>query len=110
MYDPQSISPGSIMPRFPWIIEDDYSISDIGAKIKAMQFMGVPYPKGYDLIADKDINTQATDISNDLKNSGIEVSPKKEIIALTAYLQRLGIDIKGKNNVQSDIKLQSLSK
>jgi len=110
MYDPQSISPGSIMPRYPWLITDDYDLKIIGSKIKAMQFLGVPYPEGYELIAEKDVLTQANDIVLDLKNSNINVEPSKEIIALTAYLQRLGVDIKGKNNVQSNINIQAVIK
>ena len=110
MYDPQSISPGSIMPRYPWLITDDYDLKIIGSKIRAMQTLGVPYPEGYDAIAEKDVLTQANDIVLDLKNSNIIVEPTKEIIALTAYLQRLGVDIKSKNNVQSNINLQAITK
>lgn len=98
MYDPQSISPGSIMPRYPWLITDDYEIHNIGAKIRAMQAVGVPYPDGYDAVAEQDVLTQAKEISAELKNSSITVSYTREIIALTAYLQRLGTDIKKLNS------------
>jgi len=110
IYDPQSVSPGSIMPRYPWIIYNDYEIKNIGSKIRVMQKMGVPYPDGYDLVAEQDVITQSKEIAEDLKNSGIDVEHNKEIIALTAYLQRLGKDIKGKNNVQANINLQVQSK
>ncbi len=102
MYDPQSISPGSIMPRFPWLITDNYDIKIIGSKIRAMQTLGVPYPKDYDMVAEQDVMTQAKDIALDLKGSKINVEPSKEIIALIAYLQRLGTDIKVKNVVESN--------
>lgn len=59
-----------------------------------MQTLGVPYPKGYDKIANDDLQKQALKIQASLKRDGINCSEKKEIIALIAYLQRLGTDIK----------------
>ncbi|MCK5074742.1 MAG: cytochrome-c oxidase, cbb3-type subunit II, partial [Calditrichia bacterium] len=94
MLDPQTMSPGSLMPTFPWLIEDDLDKSDIGVKIRVMQTIGVPYPENYDEKALKDLEEQAQKIYNNLRESGIETTPNKEIIALIAYLQRLGIDIK----------------
>ncbi len=94
MYDPQAISPGSIMPRFPWLLDNNYDIASTGAKIRAMQFLGVPYPLDYDKVAEQDVVTQAKAIVADLNTAGIETQPEKEIIALIAYLQRLGTDIK----------------
>jgi cytochrome c oxidase cbb3-type subunit I/II len=95
MYDPQSISPGSIMPRYPWLLETEYDISVIGSKIRAMQTMNVPYPTGYDQFAEMDAKTQAEEITAELKTAGITTTPNKKIIALISYLQRLGTDIKG---------------
>jgi cytochrome c oxidase cbb3-type subunit I/II len=65
-------------------------------KIRAMQTLGVPYPEGYDQIAVEDMNYQAQQIADGLGKEGIEVLPNTEIIALIAYLQRLGTDIKVK--------------
>jgi cytochrome c oxidase cbb3-type subunit I/II len=99
MYDPTSMSPGSLMPPYPWLIDDDLDTSTTAAKIEAMQTMGVPYPAGYASVANLDLSKQANEIAKDLLASGIETSPDKEIIAMIAYLQRLGIDIKGQNKV-----------
>lgn len=96
MMDPTSMSPGSIMPAYPWLFEQDLDIEDTPAKIKAMQSMGVPYPEGYAEKANDDLMKQAKGISADLAKEGIEVKPEKEIVALIAYLQRLGTDIKVK--------------
>jgi cytochrome c oxidase cbb3-type subunit I/II len=96
MMDPTSMSPGSIMPAYPWLFEQDLDIEDTPAKIKAMQSMGVPYPEGYAEKANEDLMKQAKGISADLAKEGIEVKPEKEIVALIAYLQRLGTDIKVK--------------
>ena len=58
-----------------------------------MQSLGVPYADGYDKLANADLISQAQQIASGLKSSGIDVEPDKEIIALIAYLQRLGTDI-----------------
>lgn len=94
MIDPVSISPGSIMPPYPWLAEDDLNTSTTNSKIHAMRKLGVPYASGYEAIANQDLEAQAKQIANRLKADKIEISEKKEIIALIAYLQRLGKDIK----------------
>ena len=94
MDDPTSMSPGSIMPAYPHIVNHDLDLSLTEAKISAMQMLGVPYAKGYEKVAEADVHKQALVIQASLAKDGIKVSDKKEIIALIAYLQRLGKDIK----------------
>jgi cytochrome c oxidase cbb3-type subunit I/II len=94
MLDPASMSPGSIMPAYPWLIEQSLDISTTPAKIRAMQGLGVPYRDGYDQEANDKLKKQADAIAADLKQNNIKVKSDKEIIALIAYLQRLGTDIK----------------
>ena len=91
--DPQRLNEQSIMPAYPWLIADDLDISTTGRKIRVMQFLGVPYPEGYDAKANDDLMSQATMIANDLQGQGIQVAPNKEVIALIAYMQRLGKDV-----------------
>lgn len=98
MEDPTSMSPGSIMPAYPWMLEHEIDTSSTGAKIRAMRILGVPYEKGYDEVANNDLMEQANGIVNRLAEAGIETEPTKEIVALIAYLQRLGTDIKAENN------------
>jgi cytochrome c oxidase cbb3-type subunit I/II len=99
MLDPVSMSPGSIMPRYPWMIDDDLDVSQTEEKIRVMQTLGVPYEEGYDQQALNDLWAQAEEITAELnKDPNIEVTKEKEIIALIAYLQRLGVDIKAANN------------
>ena len=95
MFDPQSMSPGSLMPPYPWLIEDELDISSLEKKIRVMQTLGVPYPPDYDKQALADFEKQAAEIAERLKESGILVESDREIIALIAYLQRLGTDIMG---------------
>jgi cytochrome c oxidase cbb3-type subunit I/II len=93
MDDPTSMSPGSIMPSYSFMLDNDLDVTTTSRKIKAMQTLGVPYPKGYDLKAEKDLEEQAKKITASLAKDKIKVSHKKEIIAMIAYLQRLGTDI-----------------
>ncbi|MCC6865743.1 MAG: cytochrome-c oxidase, cbb3-type subunit I [Ignavibacteria bacterium] len=95
MQDPGQISPGSIMPVYDWLLENDLDITTTEAKINALRSIGVPYPAGYEKIANDDLMKQAQEITADLNKNGIPVTPEKEIVAMIAYLQRLGIDIKG---------------
>jgi cytochrome c oxidase cbb3-type subunit I/II len=95
MIAPSDISTGSIMPAYPWLANDRLDTSSTAAKIRVMQRLGVPYPKGYDKIANQDLQRQANDIADNLRKDDIEIMPDREIIALISYLQRLGKDIKG---------------
>jgi cytochrome c oxidase cbb3-type subunit I/II len=92
--DPTTTSPGSIMPPFPWLLTNDLDVSTTEAKIAAMQTLGVPYAPGYEKRASEDLRAQAEAIALDLQKAGAPAEPQKEIIALIAYLQRLGTDIK----------------
>jgi cytochrome c oxidase cbb3-type subunit I/II len=101
MLEPQSMSPGSIMPAYPWLLDDAIDTATTGARIRAMQTLGVPYPTGYDIQANTDLQSQAIAIQQRLKADKIETGANKEIVALIAYLQRIGIDIKGEPKEQT---------
>jgi cytochrome c oxidase cbb3-type subunit I/II len=94
MLEPESMAPGSIMPPYPWLFEKTIDKSSTNSKIHAMRKLGVPYPNGYEAIANKELEEQAEAIVEKLKNEKIEVKSDKQIIALIAYLQRIGKDIK----------------
>ena len=94
MQNPSSMSPGSIMPSFPWLLTQNLDTTTTAAKISAMRSIGVPYPEGYEKYANQDLAAQADSIANDLMKAGVPAENNKEIIALIAYLQRLGTDIK----------------
>ncbi|KAF0151902.1 MAG: cbb3-type cytochrome c oxidase subunit I/II [Ignavibacteria bacterium] len=95
MEDPRSMSPGSIMPPYPWLFTQTLDVSTTRTKINAMRSLGVPYADGYEDIAEQDLQKQADEIAKDLLNNGVPAESDKEIIALIAYMQRLGTDIKG---------------
>jgi cytochrome c oxidase cbb3-type subunit I/II len=96
MQDPTSVSPGSIMPKYSWLHTQTLDISTTEAKINALRSIGVPYETGFDKVANSELQKQADLIAQDLQKQGIDVTSDKEIIALIAYLQRLGTDIKAK--------------
>ena len=95
MENPSSMSPNSIMPSFPWLLTDEIDVSTLGSKIKAMRTVGVPYEEKYEETALADLQRQANEITLDLRKAGAPAESNKDIIALIAYLQRLGKDIKG---------------
>lgn len=92
MRDPRSTSPGSIMPPYTWLHEREIDARDVQASVRALARVGVPYTKEQiDGVAD-DIARQGGAITTRLASMGITTEPNKEIVALIAYLQRLGVD------------------
>jgi cytochrome c oxidase cbb3-type subunit I/II len=103
MLEPQSMSPGSIMPSYTWLFDNPLDTAITPAKIRAMQTLGVPYEKGYDQLANADLMQQATTIANGLKKEKLNVAPNMEIVALIAYLQRIGTDIKAEKKIVAQL-------
>jgi cytochrome c oxidase cbb3-type subunit I/II len=94
MDDPRSTSPGSIMPRYPWLLTRRLDTASLPARIRALRRLGVPYPPGYENgPAQKDLQQQAQRIVLSLQTGMVNTETNREIIALIAYLQRLGKDI-----------------
>ena len=94
MMNPRNPSPGSIMPAYQWLIEQTLDISTTEKKLRAMQTLGVPYTNEDIANGNSNLSAQSEKIAASLKKDGIAVESNKEIIALIAYLQRLGTDIK----------------
>ncbi len=94
MLNPSNVVEKSIMPPYPFLFETTLNIHTTKSKIHAMRKLGVPYPKGYENTANDDLIKQAEKIAKNLRSSDIEIDADKEIIALIAYLQRIGKDIK----------------
>jgi len=92
-YDPRLLVQQSIMPSYRHLTENDLDISTTAKKIRVMQSLGVPYPEGYDQIANEDLMKQAGEIAGQLRKDGVNVENTREVIAMIAYMQRLGKDI-----------------
>jgi len=83
------------MPNYKWLISQKLDTSSLPARIGALRKVGVPYPPGTESRALADLKSQAAKIVTSLDTGLVKASPDTEIIALIAYLQRLGTDIKG---------------
>uniref|UniRef100_UPI0040550858 cytochrome-c oxidase, cbb3-type subunit II n=1 Tax=Yeosuana sp. TaxID=2529388 RepID=UPI0040550858 len=113
MYDPRSTSSGSIMPNYKWLIKNKLDKSLTESKMETMVTLGVPYTEEDIANAQQQMTTQGTQIEQNLYNdpdfaanyeadkkhaaeNGIDFIEMKdrEIVAIIAYLQRLGTDIK----------------
>ncbi len=91
--EPSSLSEGSIMPQYAFLLSKNLDTSTTRTKINVMRKLGVPYEKGFEDEANADLMKQAGRITENLRTDSIKVSPNKEVIALIAYIQRLGKDI-----------------
>ena len=78
LYNPRDVVPESNMPAFPWLFENEIKADVTGIKMARLRTVGVPY----------------TD--DDIAGAGAAVTGKKEIDALVAYLQQLGILLQSK--------------
>lgn len=92
MRDPRATSPGSIMPPYPWLFTNSYTEADITASVSALQTLGTPYSDDEVANVGASLADQADGIVKRLADQGIETEPDKEIVAVIAYLQRLGTD------------------
>ena len=104
---PKDISAGSVMPAYTWFSENDLDLSLTVKKIKAMRTLGVPYTDEDEKKAVKQLEDQALKIATDIVmnypegvrktmniDAKIQELKTKEMVAIIAYLQRIGTDIK----------------
>lgn len=73
--DPRSVVPVSNMPAYPWLFDNAVDASDIEDKMRALQWLGVPYTDG------------------DIEQAQAQLEGVTEAAALIAYLQSLGLDM-----------------
>lgn len=92
MRDPRSTSPSSVMPPYPWLLTDKVDAADVAASVRALAKAGTPYTATDDASVAASLEQQANGIVASLATNGITAEWDDEIIALTAYLQRLGVE------------------
>ncbi|MBC8009086.1 MAG: cytochrome-c oxidase, cbb3-type subunit I [Burkholderiales bacterium] len=90
MMNPRAISPGSNMPNYPWLFETDTDVAALPAKLAVMRTLGVPYPEQTPLEIQAEVDAQSAAIAARLRDADILVEPRREIVAIIAYLQKLG--------------------
>ena len=96
MLDPGKFVKGSMMPPYPHMFEKTIDMKNTERKIDVLRKLGVPYTAEFAKTANDSLMVQAQAIADNLEKGGIEIDADKEIIAMIAYLQRLGTDIKVK--------------
>jgi cytochrome c oxidase cbb3-type subunit I/II len=94
MNQPTATSPGSIMPGYPWLYAGKLDASHAEGKVITLRRLGVPYPEGYEKQAAADLHAQAARVADGLNKGGLAADADSEVVALIAYLQRLGTDIR----------------
>jgi len=93
--NPNTMSPGSIMPRYSWLLTQKLETDSLPSRIRALRRVGVPYLEGFENgPAQESLTRQSALIVTNLSVGSVEAEPDREIIAVIAYLQRLGTDIK----------------
>ncbi len=94
MEDPRAITPNSIMPAYPWMLTTDLDFDGIQRRVDAMAMLGVPYGDAVTrapAMAREQARALGASIETQGGPPGLET---KEIVAMVAYLQRLGTDIR----------------
>ncbi len=90
MEDPRAISPGSNMPSYPWMLTRRADLDALPSKIAVQRTLGVPYPDWTDAEIAAAAEAQGREIAAELRAAGAYVAHDREIVALIAYLQKLG--------------------
>jgi cytochrome c oxidase cbb3-type subunit I/II len=92
MRDPRSTSPGSTMPSYPWLLRKRLDAKDVQASVRALGRAGVPYTAEEIADVPQQIARQGDQIVANLASMGIRTERDREIVAMIAYLQRLGVE------------------
>lgn len=95
MINPRDVTPGSIMPNYPWLVKNKVKFDRLKNKVKVLAALGAPYSDDEIENAGNMARVQAEEIMRELQADGVPATmADKEIVALIAYLQRLGMDTK----------------
>jgi len=88
MLEPESTSPGSNMPPYPWLAKNKIDVKVGQKKLRTMQKLGVPYTNAQIDFAKEDQQMQAEAVLKEMEAD--DISWDSELVALIAYLQKLG--------------------
>ena len=90
LMDPRSTSQGSNMPVYAWLKTRKVDFTKTRGKMIAMRKLGVPYTDE-DIADCQDVaKSQGTLIASDLQANAVTIEPDCKMVAVIAYLQRLG--------------------
>jgi cytochrome c oxidase cbb3-type subunit I/II len=93
--DPRSTSPGSVMPPYYWLTTQKIDPENVRASVVALSRVGTPYTDQEITDVPRLLQEQGQAVVDRMATSGIDAAWDDEIVAVTAYLQRLGRDRKG---------------
>ena len=92
--NPTEITAMSIMPPYPWLRKNELDFAGIQRRVDAMAMLGVPYGDAVNN-APELARVQAKQIADGIAaQGGPSDLADREVVALVAYLQRLGKDVK----------------
>ncbi|MCC7460056.1 MAG: cytochrome-c oxidase, cbb3-type subunit II, partial [Proteobacteria bacterium] len=103
MIDPRSISAGSIMPNYAFMADEKINLDSIEAKMKTMRKLRIQYSDEEIRTAAGSAKNQAQEIVSRLAQDGIQADADSELIAMIAYLQKLGRDKKELTQPQAGV-------
>jgi len=94
MEDPRSTSARSIMPAYPWLLRKELNLDNLPRRLQVLEALGTPYSETEIAGAREQAWAQAQEIATEIEAQGGPTGlANKEIVALVAYLQRLGTDL-----------------
>ncbi len=92
--EPSSLVKGSIMPSFAWLEQRELNFKTIPDRVRAASFLGAPYTDSELQNAIELAHAQARQIAKDIvTQNGPAGLEDKQVVALIAYLQRVGTDL-----------------
>jgi cytochrome c oxidase cbb3-type subunit I/II len=94
MENPRAITPKSIMPAYAWMLRNRLDFTAIQGRVDAMAMLGVPYGDAIRRAPEMAREQARSVAASILSQGGPKGLEDKEIVALVAYLQRLGTDIR----------------
>ncbi|MCB0327951.1 MAG: cytochrome-c oxidase, cbb3-type subunit II, partial [Bdellovibrionales bacterium] len=97
MINPRSTSFGSLMPDYAFLENKSLEFQGLSDKLQSMKHLGVPYSDQEIELASDHAKTQAQQIVDRLAVDGIETNSNSELLAMIAYLQKLGMDARSEN-------------
>jgi cytochrome c oxidase cbb3-type subunit I/II len=80
------------MPKYSWLLNDRIDPADVAASVRALRKVGVPYSDADLANVPASLRQQGEEIVGRLAGAGIKTEADREVVALIAYLQRLGKD------------------
>ena len=98
--DPRAVQANSLMPAYPWLTEQDLRFNEVQARVDSMAMLGHPYsseilePGGAEIAARAQAEVIAANIIEQAQGASVvDRVEEKKIVALIAYMQRLGVDL-----------------